>query len=80
MTLTSLYNNEARDLALWKTKMPNEPEDVITNLVLVESDNLTKFTAGENHTHIILKQELTGVFACLESQDRGRSSFLESRV
>ncbi|RGB35834.1 hypothetical protein C1646_814458 [Rhizophagus diaphanus] len=78
MTLTSLYNNEARDLALWKTEMPNEPGS-ITNLVLVESDHLTKFTAGELNgiwggdlvdLLKIIHHFEARILACLESQDR----------
>ncbi|RGB40481.1 hypothetical protein C1646_753201 [Rhizophagus diaphanus] len=45
--LTSLYNNEARDIVLWKTEILNEPENAITKLVLAEGNNLTKFTAEE---------------------------------
>ncbi|CAB5383408.1 unnamed protein product [Rhizophagus irregularis] len=61
--------NNARDIVLWKTEIPNEPEDAFMNLVLVEGDNLTKFTKGElnnfwkgdlgqtleGHTHIIIE-------------------------
>ncbi|PKC17426.1 hypothetical protein RhiirA5_405892 [Rhizophagus irregularis] len=61
--------NNARDIVLWKTEIPNELEDAFMNLVLVEGDNLTKFTKGElnnfwkgdlgqtleGHTHIIIE-------------------------
>lgn len=60
--------NEARDIVLWKTEMPNEPENAFTDLILAEGDNLTKLTAGElnrfwgedlgrpleDHIHIII--------------------------
>ncbi|RIA90129.1 hypothetical protein C1645_823750 [Glomus cerebriforme] len=60
--------NEAKDIVLWKTDMPNESEDAFANLVLAEGDNLSKLTAGElnkfwggnlsrslkNRTHIII--------------------------
>ncbi|GBB90252.1 hypothetical protein RclHR1_17130004 [Rhizophagus clarus] len=60
--------NEARDIVLWKTNLPNELEDAFKNLILAEGDNLTELTAGElnrfwgedlgrplkDHTHIII--------------------------
>ncbi|PKY21167.1 hypothetical protein RhiirB3_409176, partial [Rhizophagus irregularis] len=73
--------DEARDIVLWKTEMPNELEDAFTNLILAEGDNMTRLTAGiltrfwgegrllEDHTHVIIDSPTLEKNAELRNKD-----------